>query len=92
MLIKFALIYFIGFLVSLWIIHRFKEQLGLDIYDPPHEPYYDDWESNAQAYTTFSAMWPFFWIICLLFVFGKMLVKLSEWIGKTVNRKKSIKA
>lgn len=56
----YAITYMAGFLLTLIVLARFGKRLGFDRYDPPHEDYYDDWESNAHAYVAFSALWPLF--------------------------------
>jgi hypothetical protein len=78
---QYFMIYVIGFLVTLILLHKFKKELGVDIYDPPHEGWYDDWNSNAQAYLAWSLGWPIFWVIgSLIFTWG-LLMKLSNLIN-----------
>lgn len=94
MLISSILLYFflygVGFLVTLWTLHKFKTQLDIDHYDPPHPACYDDYSSNAQAYATFSAMWPIFWILRLLLAFGDLAVKFSKMVGNCVGKNSKI--
>ena len=47
------LIYPIGFLITLTFFKYFGKRIGFD-YDPPHDEYYDDWNSNSDAYFCFS--------------------------------------
>jgi hypothetical protein len=58
--------------------------MGID-YDPPHEPDYDDYENNAQAYLFFSLFWfvtgPIFIIVGLI----QVLYKFSQWFMKYPN-------
>ena len=44
--------------------------------------WYDDWQSNAQAFTAFSLFWPI--IIPMLLIMGsfKMIFKFGEWFIK----------
>ena len=80
-------IYVVGFFISLIILHKFGKQLEWDHYDPPHCPYYDDYDSNAQAYVAFSTFWFLFWTFNGLFGIGRLTVRLSENIGKKFNTK-----
>lgn len=79
---QFFLIYVIGFVASLWIMHNFKDELDINHYDPPHPEYYDDYENNASAYVAFSFMWPIFWFMKLMVFCWSLLVKLSEAFEK----------
>lgn len=76
------LLYIVGFVLSLWVMHNFKDELDINHYDPPHEPYYDDYESNATAYLSFSFMWPLYWLMMLVIFLWKLLVRLSESFQK----------
>lgn len=87
-LIIFILVYAVGFVISLFLMHKYKEQLEIDHYDPPHpDGYYDDWNSNAEAYVGFSAMWPIWWALCGIAGFYKLLQTLSLKIGESVSKK-----
>lgn len=76
------LIYPIGFLLTLIFFKFFGERIGMGGYDPPHEGWYDDWDSNAEAYLGFSIGW--FIIMPFLIIAGiwKGLVKFNEWFIK----------
>lgn len=54
-------------------------------YDPPHEPDYDDYDNNAQAYLTFSLTWfvtaPMFIIVATI----QLLYKFAQWFLKYPN-------
>jgi hypothetical protein len=64
----------------------YKRELGVDIYDPPHSVYYDDYKNNAQAFLTFAIMWPFFWLITLVKFLWEICEKISEVIGKKIGK------
>jgi hypothetical protein len=81
----FILGYVFGFVVSLMLMHKYKKQLGIDNYDPPHESYYDDWDSNAEAYIWFSLGWPLWWFIMLIVFLYKQLLRFSKYIGNDKN-------
>ncbi len=81
----FTLGYVLGFVVSLMLMHKYKKQLGIDNYDPPHESYYDDYDSNAEAYIWFSLGWPLFWFIMLIVFLYKHLLRFSKYIGNDKN-------
>lgn len=52
----FVTIYIVGFILTLTFFKFFGKKIGMD-YDPPHCVGYDDYESNAHAYLTFSLGW-----------------------------------
>jgi ABC-type dipeptide/oligopeptide/nickel transport system permease subunit len=80
----YILIYIIGFILTLTFLKLFGKKIGID-YDPPHEPDYDDWENNAQAYLAFSITWivtvPMFTVVVIV----KLLYKFSQWFLKYPN-------
>lgn len=80
-------VYLVGFLITLVLLHKFKKQMGLDNYDPPHPEYYDDWSSNAQAFAWFSAEWPIFWFFQIAFWIAGAITMLSLRIGELVTKK-----
>ena len=55
------IVYGIGFILSLIFLSYFGKKIGWGHYDPPHDDYYDDYDSNADAYFAFSTMWPLFY-------------------------------
>jgi hypothetical protein len=79
--------YIIVAFISLLIMHRFKKQLDIDSYDPPHDEWHDDWDSNAQAYVWFSLMWPIWWGLMGLFGIMTLLNNFSRWIGNQFSKK-----
>jgi hypothetical protein len=72
------LIYPIGFLLTLTFYKYFGKRIGFD-YDPPHEDYYDDWDSNSDAYLAFSIGW--FIVMPMLMIAGIYIVlrNLTKW-------------
>jgi len=81
-ILLFLFIYLIGFVVSLILLHKYKKDLDVDNYDSPHESYYDDYKSNAEAYLSFSFIWPLWWLIRLILFISSLLLKFSKYIGK----------
>ena len=73
----FLAIYIIGYFASLWAMHTFKKQLGIDDYNQPHDEY-PDYESNAQAYAAISFAWPLFWLIVILELLWNGLMFISK--------------
>lgn len=64
-------------------MHTFKKELGIDSYDPPHESYshesyYDDWESNAEAYVFLSFVWPILIFVLIFSLIYKLLLEISK--------------
>ena len=75
------LIYPIGFLLTLTFYKYFGKKIGFD-YDPPHEPDWDDWQSNSSAYLAFSIGWPVIVPMLLIMGFFKLMYKLTKWYLK----------
>ncbi len=78
----FLAIYIIGYFASLWAMHTFKNQLDINHYDPPHDEWYDDYDSNAQAYAAMSFAWPIALIILILVSVWKGLMFISKKLEK----------
>ena len=80
----FILIYIVGFILTLTFLKLFGKKMDID-YDPPHEPDYDDWQNNAQAYLGFSLSWfvtaPMFIVVVIV----QLLYKFSQWFLKYPN-------
>jgi hypothetical protein len=77
-----ALIYPIGFLLTLTFFKYFGERLGFNYDEWSENSWYDDWESNADAYLAFSTLW--FVVMPMMTVVGivVLLRKLSKWYLK----------
>ena len=78
----FLAIYIIGYFASLWAMHSYKKQLGIDDYEPPHDEYYDDYESNAEAYVIISFIWQLFWFAMILKLVWNGLILISKKLEK----------
>jgi hypothetical protein len=80
----FLAIYIIGYFASLWAMHTFKKELDIDHYDntDPKDLWPDDYESNAQAYTTMSFAWPLFWLMMILKLTWNGLMFISKKLEK----------
>ena len=79
------IIYPIGFLLTLTFFKHFGKRIGFD-YDRQHdeETWYDDWDSNAQAYLTFSLGWFVVMPILIIVAIWAVLNVFAEWyINKT---------
>jgi hypothetical protein len=71
--------YILGFILSVVMLKKFGKALDVDHYDDPKDySNYDDWDSNAQAYTSFSIMWPLFWVGMGLGGFWSLLMKFTN--------------
>lgn len=81
----YLIIYVIGLFVSLYSIHRWKDELEVNNYDTD-ENKYGDWESNAEAFMAFSIAWPLFWGMQLLIFIYRLLLKLSIIIEKEITK------
>jgi len=73
-------IYLIGFFLTLTFFKYFGVKIGFD-YDKweSESGWYDDWESNEQAFTAFSLFW--FIVIPILLILGifKMIFNFGKW-------------
>jgi hypothetical protein len=71
---------------TLTFLKIFGKQIGFD-YDPPHEGWYDDWDSNVQAYTFFSFFW--FLLMPILIVIGlyQLIIKFTTWFLNFPNER-----
>jgi hypothetical protein len=77
-LFLYIAIYVVGFLATLVFLIFFGKKIGID-YDPPHPPYYDDYDSNGSAYLAFSLGW-FIIVPAMLLINGILL--LIKFIDK----------
>lgn len=79
-------IYLIGYFVTLILLFKFKKQLDIDSYDEPKTYVnYDDWSSNAQAYVSWSILWPLVWLVFFLIMIWKGLMLIAKAIEKITS-------
>ena len=74
------IIYPIGFLLTLTFFKYFGVKIGFDYTRNANDiDWYDDWESNEQAFTAFSLFWPI--IIPMLLILGswKTIFTFGKW-------------
>jgi len=85
-MILLILTYAIGFVITLFALHKWKKELDIDNYDNKSDnDWDDDWSSNAQAYAVWSLGWP-----VVLFLFGivmlwKAILRFSKWIQTKIE-------
>ena len=77
----FFLFYIVGFILTLTFLKLFGKRMEID-YDPPHEPDYDDYKNNAEAYLFFSLSWFVTAPIFLVVVIVQLLYKFAQWFLK----------
>ena len=85
----FFITYVVGYFISLYVLHKYHEELGMPNYDntnPYYQSYGDDWESNAAAFASWSAAWPLFWAACCSFFLVKQILNISEWMGQITKK------
>ena len=80
----YIIIYIIGFILTLTFLKLFGKKMEID-YDPPHEPDYDDWQNNAQAYLGFSLAWVVTAPMFIVVVIFQLLYKFAQWFLKYPN-------
>jgi len=73
-------IYVIGFFVSLIVWSIFGKKYWVDYNQEKTYANYDDWSSNAEAYTAFSLGWPITAAVAILRLTWGGLVKLSQYL------------
>jgi hypothetical protein len=79
-MITALIIYAIGFLLTLTFFKYFGVKLGFDYERWANETnWYDDWESNHQAFTAFSLFWPIMIPMLLIMGIFKMIFKFGKW-------------
>ena len=74
------IVYPIGFLLTLTFFKYFGVKIGFDYTRNANDiDWYDDWDSNEQAFTAFSLFWPI--IIPMLLVMGiwKTIFTFGKW-------------
>jgi hypothetical protein len=79
-MITIITIYIIGFLLTLTFFKYFGVKIGFDYTRNANDiDWYDDWDSNEQAFTAFSLFWPI--IIPMLLVMGiwKTIFTFGKW-------------
>jgi hypothetical protein len=64
----FIITYIIGFIITLFLFIKFGKKIGFDYDVEKTYVNYDDWDSNAQAYTFFSLLWPI--VVPMLTIIG----------------------
>jgi hypothetical protein len=82
-MITIITIYIIGFLLTLTFFKYFGVKIGFDYTRNANDiDWYDDWESNEQAFTAFSIFWPI--IIPMLLILGscKTIFTFGKWYLK----------
>ena len=87
-MIHFILIYAIGFIITLFVLHKWKKELNIDNYDNPIEGYdygHSEWSSNAQAYAAWSLAWPIVFAVFTCIMLWKGILTLSKWIQARIE-------
>jgi len=80
-------IYIIGFILSLLFLSRYGEKIGIGGYDEPKTYVnYDDYSSNASAFTAFSLIWPIFYGLLLIVGIRLLLITFTQFLI-TINKK-----
>lgn len=84
---NFLIIYPIGVLLTLFSLHKWKKELGIDVYDKSNESNLNetDWDSNAQAYAAWSLAWPVVIIFIICTITWKGVMVLSKWVQSIIN-------
>ena len=79
-MITILTIYIIGFFITLTFFKYFGVKIGFDYTRNANDiDWYDDWDSNEQAFTAFSLFWPI--IIPMLLILGsfKLIFNFGKW-------------
>lgn len=82
-IIIILIVYLIGYFITLLGLIKYGKRLGFGDYDEP-KTYVnqEDYNSNNEAWTSFSVVWPAF-IIVTLIIFGiNGLIKLTSKLNK----------
>lgn len=82
-----GIVYLIGYILTLIFLSRYGKQLIGDFDEPKTYADYDDYESNNQAWTIFSALWPVYWVIFSISCVVTLISKISKKIIKLSVKK-----
>jgi len=83
------LIYVIGFSITLFILHKWKEELNIDNYDIPNDDY-DNWNSNAEAYAVWSLAWPLIVILFSVIIIWKGILMFSKLMQNIIEKPREV--
>jgi hypothetical protein len=83
-MIHYIVIYAIGFIITLFSLHKWKKELNIDNYDNPNW-IETDWTSNAQAYAAWSLAWPIVFAFFTCTMSWKAILGLSKWIQARIE-------
>ena len=87
MILIYVIIYIVGYLLSVTLMHKFHKALDMDYNEPKTYVNHDDWDNNAQAFAGISVAWPLFWAAKIIEYIIKKVVKFSAWIENELNYK-----
>ena len=76
------LIYVIGFSLTLAFLKVFGKKIGIDYSRDDDDSYYEDWGSNAEAYTVFSLLWVILVPIGIIIGLWRIFIRLIRIIIK----------
>ena len=79
-MILYIIIYVVGYFLTILFFKKFGKKIGLDYSGPRTYANYDDWGSNAEAYTFFSVFWPI--VMSVLSIFG--IIKLLQMLTNKI--------
>ena len=80
MIATYTTIYIIGYVVTLFLFSKYgKSKFGIDYDGPKDYVNYDDWDSNAQAFASWSLGWPLVYLVLFLCLASKGVMKLSNY-------------
>ena len=80
-------IYLLGAILTLVFFILFGKKLGYD-YNPPYDDWYDDYDNNAQAYTTFAFGW---FMIMPVMILGGCWHCITSFVAIFTDEKKEKK-
>lgn len=85
-IIFYIIIYVLGYLASIVLLHKYHKQLGMNYNIPKTYVNHDDWNSNAQAFACFSIVWFAFWGLTLFVYLMRKIIKFSSWVENKSNK------
>jgi hypothetical protein len=75
----YFVIYILGIILSIFFLKKFGKRIGFD-YTPNKDSYWDDWQSNTEAYLAFSIVWPLFFAVLAFWGTWSLLFKFTDWV------------
>jgi len=83
-----VLVYVVGYILTLLFLVAFgKSWFGINYDKWSKTSEYDDWDSNAQAFSAWSLFWPMLWVGSAIYFSFKTLVYITQFLIDLIDNK-----